>query len=89
MSRIRRLRVLRYDKAFPPIQGEGSMTTRLYFVRHGATPRTAENRFSGAAGVDHQTLEMYEQRLVENLQCLAARLSSALGKWGHVRDARD
>jgi len=28
------------------------MATRLYFVRHGATPRTAENRFSGAAGVD-------------------------------------
>ena len=28
------------------------MTTRLYLVRHGATPLTAENRFSGAVGVD-------------------------------------
>ena len=27
-------------------------TTRLYLVRHGATARTAEDRFSGAAGVD-------------------------------------
>ena len=28
------------------------MTTRLYLVRHGATPLTAENRFSGDVGVD-------------------------------------
>jgi probable phosphoglycerate mutase len=28
------------------------MTTRLYLVRHGATQLTAENRFSGAVGVD-------------------------------------
>jgi broad specificity phosphatase PhoE len=28
------------------------MTTRLYFVRHGATQLTAENKFSGAVGVD-------------------------------------
>jgi broad specificity phosphatase PhoE len=28
------------------------MTTRVYFVRHGATQLTAENRFSGAIGVD-------------------------------------
>ncbi len=28
------------------------MATRLYFVRHGATQLTAENRFSGAVGVD-------------------------------------
>ena len=28
------------------------MTTRLYLVRHGATQLTAENRFSGAIGVD-------------------------------------
>jgi len=28
------------------------MTTRIYFVRHGATQLTAENRFSGAVGVD-------------------------------------
>jgi probable phosphoglycerate mutase len=27
------------------------MTTRLYLVRHGATPLTTENRFSGAEGV--------------------------------------
>jgi broad specificity phosphatase PhoE len=28
------------------------MTTRLMLVRHGATPLTAEDRFSGAGGVD-------------------------------------
>jgi probable phosphoglycerate mutase len=28
------------------------MSTRLYLVRHGATALTAEDRFSGAAGVD-------------------------------------
>ncbi len=28
------------------------MTTRLYLVRHGATQLSAENRFSGAVGVD-------------------------------------
>jgi broad specificity phosphatase PhoE len=28
------------------------VTTRIYLVRHGATPLTAENRFSGAVGVD-------------------------------------
>jgi broad specificity phosphatase PhoE len=28
------------------------MTTRLYFVRHGATQLTAEDRFSGATSVD-------------------------------------
>jgi broad specificity phosphatase PhoE len=28
------------------------MTTRLYLIRHGATQLTAEDRFSGAAGVD-------------------------------------
>jgi broad specificity phosphatase PhoE len=28
------------------------MTTRAYLVRHGATQLTAENRFSGAVGVD-------------------------------------
>lgn len=28
------------------------MTTRIYFVRHGATPMTSENRFSGMARVD-------------------------------------
>ncbi|HAV76224.1 MAG TPA: histidine phosphatase family protein, partial [Anaerolineae bacterium] len=27
------------------------MTTRLYLVRHGATPLTAEDKFSGAENV--------------------------------------
>ena len=27
------------------------MTTRLYLIRHGATPLTAEDRFSGADNV--------------------------------------
>jgi probable phosphoglycerate mutase len=31
---------------------DATLTTRLYLVRHGATPLTAEDRFSGAAGVD-------------------------------------
>lgn len=31
---------------------ESRPTTRLYFVRHGATPLTTEDRFSGAVGVD-------------------------------------
>lgn len=31
---------------------DGPPTTRLYLVRHGATPLTAEDRFSGAVGVD-------------------------------------
>jgi broad specificity phosphatase PhoE len=33
-------------------QGAGRGTTRLFLVRHGATARTAEDRFSGDAGVD-------------------------------------
>jgi broad specificity phosphatase PhoE len=32
--------------------GLAAMTTRLYLIRHGATQLTAEDRFSGAAGVD-------------------------------------
>jgi probable phosphoglycerate mutase len=28
------------------------VSTRLYLIRHGSTPLTAEDRFSGAAGVD-------------------------------------
>jgi len=34
------------------MQGTSQGTTRLFLVRHGATPRTAEDRFSGDAGVD-------------------------------------
>lgn len=44
------------------------MPTRLYLVRHGATPLTAENRFSGAAGVD----------LSEEGRAQAARLAERL-----------
>jgi len=29
-----------------------TLVTRLFLVRHGATQLTAENRFSGAVGVD-------------------------------------
>lgn len=43
--------------------------TRLYFVRHGATQLTAEDRFSGDTGVD---LSDEGRRQV---QCLAERLS--------------
>jgi len=42
--------------------------TRLYLVRHGATQLTAEDRFSGAIGVDLSP----EGR--EQVQCLAERL---------------
>jgi probable phosphoglycerate mutase len=34
------------------MQGASRGTTRLFLVRHGATARTAEDRFSGDAGVD-------------------------------------
>jgi probable phosphoglycerate mutase len=44
------------------------MTTRLYFVRHGATQLTAENRFSGAVGVE----------LSEEGRAQAARLAERL-----------
>jgi len=33
------------------LKGKYKMTTRLYLVRHGATPLTAEDRFSGAENV--------------------------------------
>ena len=45
------------------------MSTRLFLVRHGATPLTSENRFSGAAGVDCPDEGRAQVRL------LAARLS--------------
>ena len=32
------------------------MTTRIYLVRHGATQLTAENRFSGAVGVEFASM---------------------------------
>ncbi len=44
------------------------MTTRVYFVRHGATQLTAENRFSGAVGVD----------LSEEGRAQAARLAARI-----------
>ena len=45
------------------------MTTRLYLVRHGATPLTTEDRFSGAEGV-HLSQEGRAQaaRLAERLK---------------------
>jgi len=38
--------------ARPGAMPDATPTTRLYLVRHGATPLTAEDRFSGAVGVD-------------------------------------
>ena len=35
-----------------PTPSSSSTVTRLYLVRHGATQRTAEDRFSGAEGVE-------------------------------------
>jgi len=47
------------------------MTTRLYLVRHGATPLTAENKFSGAENVflsdeGHEQVEHLAQRLADD-----------------------
>lgn len=47
------------------------MTTRVYLVRHGATQLTAENRFSGAVGV-----ELSEEGRAQ-VGRLAARLAAA------------
>jgi len=47
------------------------MTTRLYLVRHGATQLTAEDRFSGAVGVDLSDEGRAQvQRLAERLRDL-------------------
>ena len=44
------------------------MATRLYLVRHGATQLTAEDRFSGAVGVDlSDEGRMQVRRLAERL----------------------
>jgi broad specificity phosphatase PhoE len=47
-----------------------SKATRLFLVRHGATPLTSENRFSGAVGVDLSD----EGRT--QVRCLADRLAA-------------
>jgi broad specificity phosphatase PhoE len=45
------------------------MPTRVYFVRHGATQLTAEDRFSGSTGVDLSDEGRRQvQRLAERLQ---------------------
>ncbi len=59
------------------------MTTRLYLVRHGATPLTMEDKFSGEEGV-HLSDEGRQQaaRLAERLQDhdIAAAYSSPLDR---------
>jgi probable phosphoglycerate mutase len=57
--------------------------TRHYLVRHGATARTEEDRFSGAAGVDlssegRRQVERLAQRLSH--ESLAAAYASPLGR---------
>ena len=58
-------------------------TTRLYLVRHGATPLTAEDRFSGSTGVDlsdegrRQAARLGERLRAENL---TAAYSSPLSR---------
>ncbi len=57
--------------------------TRLYFVRHGATQLTAEDRFSGASGVDLSDEGRAQvQRLAERLagDQVAAIYVSPLGR---------
>jgi len=59
------------------------MLTRLYFVRHGATQLTAEDRFSGATGVDLSDEGRHQvQRLAERLRgdAVKAIYSSPLGR---------
>ncbi|HVO20953.1 MAG TPA: histidine phosphatase family protein, partial [Anaeromyxobacter sp.] len=59
------------------------MTTRLYLVRHGATQLTAENRFSGAVGVDlSDEGRAQAARLAERLagDAIAAAYASPLSR---------
>lgn len=59
------------------------MTTRLYLVRHGATHLTAEDRFSGAIGVDLSDEGRFQARqLAERLaeHDLAAAFCSPLSR---------
>src|SRR2546426_537891 len=59
------------------------MLTRLYFVRHGATQLTAEDRFSGATGVDLSDEGRHQvQRLAERLRgdAVKAIYTSPLGR---------
>jgi len=59
------------------------MATRLYLVRHGATSRTAEDRFSGIAGVDlSDEGRLQVQRLAERLggERIAAAYTSPLSR---------
>jgi probable phosphoglycerate mutase len=54
------------------------MTTRLFLVRHGATQLTAENRFSGAVGVDlsdegrRQVMRLSERLSTERIRAIYA-----------------
>lgn len=59
------------------------MTTRLLLVRHGATPLTAENKFSGAVGVDlSDEGRAQAARLAERLagEAIAAVYASTLSR---------
>jgi broad specificity phosphatase PhoE len=59
------------------------MATRLYLVRHGATARTAEDRFSGAEGVDLSDEGRRQvQRLAERLaeETITVAYTSPLGR---------
>jgi len=59
------------------------MATRLYLVRHGATARTAEDRFSGAGGVDlSDEGRRQAQRLAERLaeESITAAYTSPLSR---------
>ncbi len=57
------------------------MATRLYLVRHGATQLTAENRFSGAVGVDLSDEGRRQvRRLARRLDGIQAVYCSPLGR---------
>src|SRR6058998_1788449 len=59
------------------------MTTRLYLVLHGATSRTAEDRFSGSVGVDLSDEGRWQvHRLAERLagERITVAYTSPLGR---------
>jgi len=59
------------------------MATRLYLVRHGATSRTAEDRFSGSVGVDLSDEGRWQvHRLAERLagERITVAYTSPLGR---------
>src|SRR5512147_1488351 len=66
------------------------MTTRLYLVRHGATQLTAEDRFSGAVGVElsdegrHQAARLGARLSTENICAVYSSPLSRTMETAHI-----